>query len=74
MVGRRAPGNWTCLPQQQHRAVLVSWREKSAHDSKKKRFLADKCIYLISLDDAAYTTATLQETHYDHARFPYGKD
>jgi hypothetical protein len=41
---------------------------------QKKRFLADKCIYLISLDDAAYTTATLQETHYDHARFPYGKD
>jgi hypothetical protein len=30
----------------------------------KKSFPADKCIYLISLDDAAYTTVTLQETRW----------
>jgi hypothetical protein len=39
----------------------------------KKSFPTDKCIYLISLDDAAYTTATLQETHRHHTPFPYGE-
>jgi hypothetical protein len=40
----------------------------------KKSFPAYKCIYLISLDDATYTTATLQETRWHHAPFPCGKD
>jgi hypothetical protein len=30
--------------------------------ARQPNFFPDKCIYLISLDDAAYTTATLQET------------
>jgi hypothetical protein len=36
MVGRRTPENWTCLPQQQHGAILVSWQEKACATAKEK--------------------------------------
>jgi hypothetical protein len=40
----------------------------------KKTFPTDNCIYLISLEDMAYTTANLQEIHRHHTPFPCGKD
>jgi hypothetical protein len=47
--------------------------EKRARQPKKS-FASDKCIYLISLDDTTYTTATLQETRWHHAPLTCGKD